>query len=88
MSRKQTAVQRAAARPERRKSLYESDFYSWARAQAEALRSRRLEHLDWLNLSEEVEDLAIRNADALECQAERLIAHLLKIAVAPGAHAG
>ncbi len=42
-----------------------------------------MENLDWENLAEEVEDLANRNADALESQSERLIAHLLKIAVAP-----
>ena len=71
------------ARPKDGKSLYETDFYSWARAQADALRTRELENLDWVNLAEEVEDLANRNADALESQAERLIAHLLKIEAAP-----
>jgi hypothetical protein len=64
-------------------SLYERDYYSWAMVQARALRDRKDSRLDWENLAEEVEDLANRNADALESQSEMLIGHLLKIALAP-----
>jgi len=64
-------------------NLYKRDYYSWATGQARMLRDRKDSELDWENLAEEVEDLANRNADALECQSERLIGHLLKIAVAP-----
>jgi hypothetical protein len=46
-------------------TLYDQDSYSWALAQARALRERRLEELDWDNLAEEVGDLAGRHADAL-----------------------
>jgi len=83
MSRKQTATPEAKRAHAQANSLYETDYYSWALAQARALRKRRPDQLDWMNLAEEVEDLANRNADALESQTERLIAHLLKIAVAP-----
>jgi hypothetical protein len=62
---------------------YESDPYSWAREQARALREKRAEQLDWDNLAEEVEDLANRQADALEGHRETLIEHLLKLAYAP-----
>jgi hypothetical protein len=58
--------------------LYDKDQYSWALEQAQALRERRAEHLDWNNLAEEVEDLARRNADALRSHFESLIEHLLK----------
>jgi Domain of unknown function DUF29 len=63
--------------------LYERDYYLWAREQARALQERRPDRIDWENLAEEVDDLARRNADALEGQCETLIEHLLKIAIAP-----
>jgi Domain of unknown function DUF29 len=73
----------ASVPPDTTSSPYETDYYSWAIGQARALREHRNQDLDWENLAEEVEDLANRNADALESQGERLIGHLLKIAVAP-----
>ena len=63
--------------------LYEGDYYLWAQEQARVLRERRPDQIDWENLAEEVDDLARRNADALEGQCETLIEHLLKIAAAP-----
>ncbi len=84
MTRKQIAMSVATpARAGASNKHYQNDYYSWARAQARALRARRADNLDWENLAEEVEDLANRNADALESQSERLIGHLLKTAVAP-----
>jgi hypothetical protein len=83
MPRKQIAMSvTTPTRSHRGRQLYQSDFYSWAVAQARALRGHRVENLDWENLAEEVEDLANRHADALESQSERLIGHLLKIVVA------
>jgi len=64
-------------------TLYHRDSYSWALAQARALRERRHEELDWDNLADEVEDLAGRHADALASHCETLIEHLLKLAYAP-----
>lgn len=63
--------------------LYERDYYSWAEAQARALRGHRANELDWENLAEEVDDLACWNADALEGQCETLVEHLLKVSIAP-----
>ena len=39
------------------KTLYDEDFYVWARRQAELLRARRYGELDLEHLIEEVEDL-------------------------------
>jgi Domain of unknown function DUF29 len=64
-------------------ALYERDYHLWAQEQARALRDHRLDQIDWENLAEEVDDLARRDADALEGQCETLIDHLLKIAFAP-----
>ena len=63
--------------------LYERDYYLWAQEQARALTEHRPDQIDWENLAEEVDDLARRNADALEGHCETLIEHLLKIAIAP-----
>ena len=59
-------------------NLYETDFYSWAMGQVEALRSGNMEKLDMENLIEEVEDMAKRDKRALKSQLIRLIHHLLK----------
>jgi hypothetical protein len=64
-------------------ALYDRDFYSWALEQADALRERRVEDLDWENLAEEVGDLARSERRALRSQCARLIEHLLKIGLAP-----
>ena len=58
---------------------YQLDPYSWALEQARLLRERRAAELDWDNLAEEVEDLARRDAHALQSNCEVLIAHLLKL---------
>jgi hypothetical protein len=59
---------------------YQRDPYSWALKQARVLRERRAAELDWDNLAEEIEDLARRDAHALQSNCEvLLIAHLLKL---------
>ncbi len=73
---------RTVKRGPRSESSYESDPYSWALEQAAALRERRATELDWDNLAEEVEDLARRDAHALQSNCEVLIAHLLKLTYA------
>lgn len=65
-------------------SLYESDLYTWALQQAEALRAAaRLKlntplAIDWENLAEEVEDMARAQARELRSRYFRLLTHLLK----------
>lgn len=83
MTKPPGAAARSYAESNAEGGLHERDYYSWAIDQARALRSRKDSQLDWDNLAEEVEDLANRNADGLESQCERLIGHLLKIALAP-----
>jgi hypothetical protein len=59
-------------------SEYETDFYAWTREQAQALRARQGEALDWNNLAEEIESMGRSDAEALASQLERLLLHLLK----------
>lgn len=64
-------------------SLYESDYFAWAEAQARALReleeARWNGPLDLEHLAEEVEDLARAERNAVLSRAERLIEHFLKL---------
>ena len=57
---------------------YESDLYEWTREQADALRRRASNALDWGNLAEEIESLGNSNIDQIEFRLEDLILHLLK----------
>jgi hypothetical protein len=74
--------------------LYETDYYLWARQQAEALRQLDRERwngpLDLKELAEEVEDLAKRDRNACRSQVVRVIEHLLKLDHAPASlpHSG
>ena len=49
-----TELQRAGAAPS---SLYRRDGYAWAKQQAEALRRRDLQEIDWDNVIEEIESV-------------------------------
>lgn len=57
---------------------YDDDFHGWALAQADALRRRSLNEIDWENLVEEVETLGRSTARELESRLKVLILHLLK----------
>jgi hypothetical protein len=59
-------------------SLYEQDFYTWAREQAQALSLQQVERLDWDHLAEELLDLGNRHYDQLSSRLAILIAHLLR----------
>lgn len=59
--------------------LYLKDSYAWALAQADALRRRDFDAVDWVNVIEEIEDLARRDAHSLRSQYARTIQHLLKL---------
>jgi hypothetical protein len=71
------------ADPNRRDSLYERDYYSWALDQARVLQEKRVEELDWENLAEEVGDWGRSEARGLTSQLARLLAHLLKWQLQP-----
>ena len=57
--------------------LYRSDFYTWALQQAEALRRRGQDALDWGNLLEEVEGLARQERDKWLGPGHQALAHTL-----------
>jgi len=57
---------------------YESDLYEWTKEQADALRRRASNALDWDNLAEEIESLGNSNLDQIESRLDNLILHLLK----------
>ncbi|HZZ62126.1 MAG TPA: DUF29 domain-containing protein [Roseiarcus sp.] len=57
---------------------YESDLFEWTKAQADALRRRASNELDWDNLAEEIETLGRSNRHQIESRLENLILHLLK----------
>jgi hypothetical protein len=64
-------------------TLYETDFATWAHDQAEHLRAKRLQQLDYDHLAEEIEGLAARDRRALERHLRNLILHCLKWAYQP-----
>ena len=65
-------------------SLYETDFYAWAKTQAAALQQENFEQLDIANLIEEIEDMGKSQQRQLESRLIVLLAHLLKWQHQPG----
>ena len=65
-------------------SLYERDFYAWLNEQAEKLRARSHNDLDWENLAEEIESVGRSQKREIRTRLERLIQHLLKWQFQPG----
>ena len=57
---------------------YQADFYAWTQQQAKLLRNKKIEHIDWCNLAEEIEDMGRCEKRQLESRLEVLIMHLLK----------
>lgn len=57
---------------------YESDFYSWTKEQADALKRRSANELDWDRLAEELTSLGISEEKELGSRYVVLLAHLLK----------
>jgi hypothetical protein len=60
------------------KTTYDTDFYAWTRAQAEALRAKDWPALDLDHLAEEIDSLGIADEHAITRQLQRLLLHLLK----------
>ena len=59
--------------------LYERDFYSWTVQQAEALKRRDFNAIDWDNIIEEIEDLGSAQKRDCKTVCAHIIEHLLKI---------
>lgn len=58
--------------------LYTTDFYAWTQAQANFLRLGKVDHLDLVNLTEEIESLGRQQKQELKNRLGVLLGHLLK----------
>jgi Domain of unknown function DUF29 len=58
--------------------LYDTDVYTWAMQQAEALRKRSANEIDWDNVAEEIESLGKSLSSELHNRYVVLLVHLLK----------
>jgi hypothetical protein len=56
----------------------ETDFYAWARYQANELRSRQPNFIDWVNLAEELEEMAGLQREKVVGLLRVVLIHLLK----------
>lgn len=61
------------------KSLYDRDCYTWAREQADALKRRDFDAVDWENVIEEIEALGRSEERSLKSQYARVMEHFLKL---------
>jgi hypothetical protein len=59
-------------------SLYDTDTYTWSMRQADALRRRSANEIDWENVAEEIESVGKTEARELYSRYAVLLAHLLK----------
>ncbi len=59
-------------------NLYETDFYTWSCQQAQLLREKKFEQVDWSNVIEEISDLGRSEYRAFVSAIEQLTLHLLK----------
>src|SRR5579885_776385 len=64
-------------------SLYEADEHEWLAQQVAALRSGRVNDIDWYNLAEFLEEMAISQRRALRSRFSVLLHHLLKTYMQP-----
>jgi hypothetical protein len=64
-------------------SDYDTDFYAWTQAQAEALRQKDFAALDLANLSEEIDSLGKRDRRSVHGHLKVLLIHLLKWTTQP-----
>lgn len=62
---------------------YHKDFYGWAEDQADVLRRRSALEIDWINLLDEVQDLAGAMRRELRRRLALIIQHLLKWRLQP-----
>lgn len=68
--------------------LYDKDTYTWAKQQADALRRRSANEVDWDNVAEEIESVGKSEARELESRYGVLLTHLLKWRFQPQARSG
>jgi hypothetical protein len=63
--------------------LYDHDFFAWTQDQADALKRRSANELDWENLLEEIEDLGRSERRELRSRLIVLLTHILKWELLP-----
>jgi hypothetical protein len=68
--------------------VYEADFYAWTKGQADALRRRAANEIDWDNLAEEIDYLGNSHENEIEARLENLLLHLLKWNYQPESQCG
>ena len=64
-------------------SAYDLDLHAWAHTQADALRRRSANEVDWENVAEEIESLGKQQYAELRNRLRVLLNHLLKWAYQP-----
>lgn len=57
---------------------YEADFYAWTQDQAEKLRSRRHNEIDWDNLAEEIDSVGRSDRRSIRSNLHVILVHLLR----------
>jgi Domain of unknown function DUF29 len=58
--------------------LYETDIALWSDRQAEALRRRAFNEIDWINVAEEIADVGKRDRDRINGALRTALVHLLE----------
>jgi hypothetical protein len=64
-------------------SNYDTDFYAWSAEQADLLKERKFEMIDWENVIEEIESLARRDKRSVKSFLENIFMHSLKLKFQP-----
>lgn len=59
-------------------ATYDQDLYTWSLQQAQLLRERKFDRVDWEHVIEEIEDMSKSEKCAPESFLETLLMHLLK----------
>jgi hypothetical protein len=67
--------------------LYDDDVVTWSERQADALRRRAANEIDWDNVAEEIESVGNEQRHAVESLLTNIMQHLLQIAAWPEASA-
>jgi len=78
-------MKKGAPKPDFPAVLHEQDFFAWTKAQAQLLREKRFDELDFTNLIEEVEGAGEAEKRQIEMHLETLLTQLLKWKYQPGA---
>ena len=68
--------------------LYDADIYAWSERQAELLRRRAANELDWDNIAEEIESVGASEKREIRSRLEVLCHHLLKWTYQPENRSG